>query len=64
LVYEESGKPALVVSLSFDEKSICEKGQQKDICILNNLEIGDRARIVGVLEGSVLTVYDLIWLGR
>lgn len=64
LIYEESGKPALVASLSFDEKSICEKGAQRDMCVLNNLKIGERARIVGTLDGSVLTVYDLIWLGE
>jgi hypothetical protein len=63
LIYEESGKPALVVSLSFNEKSICEKGAQKDVCVLNNLKIGERTRIIGTLEGGVLIVYDLIWLG-
>lgn len=64
LIYEEPGKPALVASLSFNEKSICEKGAQKDVCVLNNLNIGERTRIVGTLDGGVLTVYDLIWLGN
>jgi hypothetical protein len=64
LIYEEPGKPALVASLSFNEKSICEKGAQKDVCVLNNLNIGERTRIVGTLDGGILTVYDLIWLGN
>jgi gas vesicle protein len=64
LIYEEPGKPALIASLSFNEKSICEKGAQKDVCVLNNLNIGERTRIIGTLEGGVLTVYDLIWLGN
>jgi len=59
LVYEEPGKPALTLKLEFNANSICEKGAQKDICVLENLEIGNRVRISGVVDGNKLTVYTL-----
>jgi|GEM_PF-3435652 hypothetical protein len=64
LIYEEVGKPALTTELVFNANSICEKGRQKDVCVLNNLELGSRVRIVGFLENGKLTVYTLTWLGN
>lgn len=64
LIYEEVGNPALIVELSFNANSICEKGKQKDFCVLNNLKIGNKVRVVGFLENGKLTVYTLTWLGN
>jgi len=64
LVYEEPGKPALTLKLEFNANSICEKGEQKDICVLNNLTIGDRVRVEGSLNGDNLLIYTLSWINN
>jgi len=59
LVYEEPGKPALTLKLEFNANSLCEKGAQKDICVLENFKIGSRVRISGVINGNNLNVHTL-----
>ncbi len=59
LVYEEPGKPALTLKLEFNANSICEKGAQKDICVLGNLGIGNRVKISGIVDGDKLLIYNL-----
>lgn len=59
LVYEEPGKPALTLNLEFNANSLCEKGAQKDICVLENFKIGSRVRISGAINGNNLNVYTL-----
>ncbi len=65
LIYEEVGNPALIVELSFNANSICEKGKQKRfLCSEIFFKIGNKVRVVGFLENGKLTVYTLTWLGN
>lgn len=60
LLYEAPGNPALSVDLIFDENSLCDLGQGEEVCVLQKLTNGERARIEGSREGAQVLVINLI----
>lgn len=64
LVYEEPGKPALTVSLIFDEQSMCTDERADNSCLPAYWEVGDRVEISGSKENSTLYVRNLRVVGE
>lgn len=47
LVYEEAGKPDLIIFLDFTEESICVDGDEDWFCLDADLKIGSRVTVEG-----------------
>lgn len=60
LVYEEPGKPALTLNLVFDQQSNCLIGETEQVCVPENLTVGSRVNIQGVMVKNQLMVRNLL----
>ncbi|MEF8846837.1 MAG: hypothetical protein V5A57_00135 [Candidatus Paceibacterota bacterium] len=64
LNYEEPGKPALVVTLEFDEESKCNLAQGNKPCLEFESygEVGNRVKVIGVKKEGTVLVDELIYI--
>lgn len=64
LIYEEPGKPALTVKLSFTQSSVCDLQQGKKPCSEYDKygESGDRVKVVGEKKNGTVEVKKLIYV--
>lgn len=64
LNYDEQGKPALVVTLSFDEESECDLVHGDKPCLEFDSygEVGDRVKVIGDKKDEVVEVDKLIYV--
>ncbi|RJR23785.1 hypothetical protein C4578_03760 [Candidatus Microgenomates bacterium] len=60
LVYEEQGKPALKVELSFSPESVCSLSQEDLKCSAVELPNGLRVKVEGVLTDKTSEPYVLV----
>jgi len=59
LLYEEPGKPAIIIYLTFNFRSKCDYGSGEQICNTKKFENGLRVHIEGIKNGSDVTVIKL-----
>lgn len=64
LVYEEPGKPALRVTLSFDDNSKCLDESEDQSCSSVYWKNGDRTEIIGIKTGDQVLVRSLRVVGE
>jgi len=64
LNYEEPGKPALVVTLDFDQESQCDLAKDEKPCLEFDSygEVGDRIKVIGNKNNGVVEVDNLIYV--
>lgn len=59
LVYEEPGKPALTLGLVFDQQSNCLIDEIEQVCASENLTVGSRVNVQGIMTENQLIVRNL-----
>jgi len=59
LLYDEPGRLALILTLSFNFRSRCDYGGGEQICNEKKFENGKRVHVEGIINGDQLTVLKL-----